>query len=170
MAKKEAIVYGRRACLAVAEHRAAAIKRVFYEDGAPNRDLGPLLKVCAKQRKPYRAVSVEELFKISGSTHHEGVVTITTPRPSVDFEAYLQNYLSVKVQSIETLPIWVAFDRVENDHNHGAIARTLSWFGAEGMIWEAKRPQLSASALRIAQGGAEHISLLSVTSVVARGG
>lgn len=165
MGKRESIVYGRRACLALAEHRSSSIKRVFYEDGVPNRDLGPLLKACAKQRKPYRAVSLDELFKISGSTHHEGVVVVTTPLPPIDFNAYLKTYFTSAVEEHRRQPIWVAFDRVENDHNHGAIARTLSWFGAEGLIWEGTRPELSPSAQRIAQGGVEHISLLPVSSL-----
>lgn len=172
MSKREAIVYGRRACLMVAQQRAQDIKRVFYEDGAPNRDLKPLLQSCAQQRRPYRAVSAEELFKISGSTHHEGVVVVTKPLTSTDFESYLKSYFFTKKPSQKTegkltkkIPVWVAFDRVDNDHNHGAIARTLAWFGAEGLIWEAARPQLSPSALRIAQGGAEQISLLSVPSL-----
>ncbi len=174
MSKREAVVYGRRASLMVAEHRAQDIKRVFYEEGAPNRDLKPLLQSCAQQKKPYRAVSVEELFKISGSTHHEGVVVVTRPLQRVEFEDYLKTYFFTKVTKktsgqtqaeSKKRPIWVAFDRVDNDHNHGAIARTLAWFGAEGLIWEAPRPQLSPSALRIAQGGAEQISLLAVPSL-----
>ena len=171
MSKREAIVYGRRACLMVAQQRAQDIKRVFYEDGAPNRDLKPLLQSCAQQRRPYRAVNAEELFKISGSTHHEGVVVVTKPLAATDFEEYLKTYFFTKKTKGSSgnesakIPIWVAFDRVDNDHNHGAIARTLAWFGAEGLLWEASRPQLSPSALRIAQGGAEHISLLSVPSL-----
>ena len=101
MSKREAIVYGRRACLMVAQQRAQDIKRVFYEDGAPNRDLKPLLQSCAQQRRPYRAVSAEELFKISGSTHHEGVVVVTKPLASADFETYLLGRYRARFQSVE---------------------------------------------------------------------
>ena len=169
MGRREAVVYGRRACLSVAEARADDLRRVFYEEGAPNRDLAPLLKACAQRRKPYRAVSDEELFKISGSHHHEGVVAVVTPLHSPLFEDYLAKTFSSSVSQPKLksgrLPIWIALDRVENDHNHGAIARSLAWFGAEGLLWEGRRAQLSGAALRIAQGGADQISLLTVRSL-----
>lgn len=169
MGRREAIVYGRRACLSIGESRADDLKRVFYEEGAPSRDLAPLLQVCAQRRRPYRAVSTEELFKISGSHHHEGVVAVVEPLIAPPFADYLEGAFSKpgaqKVLKNGRIPIWIALDRVENDHNHGAIARSLAWFGAEGLVWEGRRAQLSAAALRIAQGGAEKISLLTVQAL-----
>ena len=170
MAKRESVVYGRRACLSIAGHRADDLRRVFYEEGAPSRDLAPLLKACAQRRRPYREVSADELVKISGSQHHEGVVAVVTPLPSSSIEDYVTHSFTGGSHQGSALssgrrPIWIALDRVENDHNHGAIARTLAWFGAEGLIWEGHRAQLSGAALRVAQGGAEQLSLLAVSSL-----
>ena len=162
MSKREAIVYGRRACLAVAEYRPYSILRVLYDNSTSTRDLAPLLQACARERQPYRSVTAEELVKISGSAHHEGVVVIThRPRAS-----HLDQSLERTQARIENgaymAHTWIALDGVQNDHNIGAIARSLAWFGGGGIIWEAKRPQLSGAALRIAQGGAEAIELIAV--------
>ena len=173
MSKKESLAYGRRAVLAIAQSRPQTILRVFYQKQGPTKDLAPLLKACAQQRKPYRAVSDEELVKISGSQHHEGVVVVCTSPPKCDTQQ-LANLLTHSKRFASTsgldiapshLSTWIALDEVGNDHNLGAIARSLAWFGGGGMIWQAKRPQLSASALRIAQGGAEQIDLVTVSNL-----
>lgn len=162
MAKRSAVVYGRRACLAVARRRPHEIERVLYQEDAPNRDLAPLLKACAAQRRPYRAVSASELERASKSAHHEGVLVMTRHRPPRS----INDALDAWEPSEEQRPIWVALDRVDNDHNRGAIARSLAWFGGAGLIWESGgAPQLSGAALRVAQGSAEDIELLTVPSL-----
>ena len=167
MSRQEASVYGRRACLAVAERRPDHILRAFYEAGGPTKDLAPLLKACAANRKPYREVSAEELERLAGSKHHEGVVLFTERREraslSLSLGRAVERSRDPKVSAGSG--VWVALDGVENDHNQGAIARTLAWFGAAGLVWEGPRPQLSGAALRVAQGGAEHIELVSVPSL-----
>ena len=173
MSRREALVYGRRACLAVAARRPDTILRVFYLKEGRNRDLAPLLKRCAERRRPYREVSADELAHISKSAHHEGVVVVTHPARSRDLEDYLEGDLaqgsqqSSSTEDAPRLPIWVALDRVNNDHNRGAIARSLAWFGSAGLIWEGRAPQLSGSALRVAQGGAEEINLITVPRLAA---
>jgi len=167
MSKKEAAIYGRRACLAVAQRRPHHILRAFYAEDGPTKDLAPLLKVCAEQRKPYRAVTEEELVKLSGSKHHEGVVIFTERRE----RSYLRDAIERAVdrlaepESTPAVSTWVALDDVANDHNLGAIARSLAWFGGAGLVWEGPRPQLSGAALRVAQGGAEELELVAVPSL-----
>jgi RNA methyltransferase, TrmH family len=168
MSKKEAPIYGRRACLAVAERRPHHILRAFYSDVGPTKDLGVLLSVCAQNKRPYRAVSEEELEKLSGSKHHEGVVIFTERRE----RSYLSDAIERAVAKLDepnatpAVTTWVALDGVANDHNLGAIARSLAWFGGAGLIWEGPRPQLSGAALRVAQGGAEEVELVAVRSLV----
>lgn len=168
MSKKEASIYGRRACLAVAKKRPQHILRAFYSHHGPTKDLSELLKVCAHHRKPYRAVSEEELEKLSGSKHHEGVVIFTERRE----RSYLGDAIERAVERLDepnvtpAVSTWLALDDVANDHNLGAIARSLAWFGGAGLVWEAPRPQLSGAALRVAQGGAEEIELVAVPNLV----
>ena len=168
MSRKEASVYGRRACLAVAERRPHHILRAFYSEVGPTKDLAPLLQACAQQKKPYRAVSEEELIKLSGSKHHEGVVIFTERRE----RSFLGDAIDRAVARLDdpnatpAVSTWVALDDVANDHNLGAIARSLAWFGGAGVVWESPRPQLSGAALRVAQGGAEEVELVAVPSLV----
>lgn len=164
MSRQEAPVYGRRACLAVAERRPSHILRAFYDAAGPTKDLAPLLKACAAHHRPYRAVSAEELERLAGSKHHEGVVLFTERRERASLSLALSRVAARAAEpaSSPAAQTWVALDGVENDHNQGAIARTLAWFGAAGLLWQGPRPQLSGAALRVAQGGAEHVELVTV--------
>jgi TrmH RNA methyltransferase len=150
MNRREAIVYGRRAALAVAEHRPNQIIRVFYSNQYLAM-LAPIFKAAAQQRKPYRQVSDEELYRICHSDHHEGIVVVTEPLETQSIEDAIQ---------ANPQGVWIALDDVENDHNLGAIARSISWFGATGLIWQGNRAYLSGASMRVAQGAFEQIALV----------
>lgn len=155
MSRREAVIYGVHAALAVAKHRPHAIRRVFHHR---NRRvvLGPLLKATAGQRRPYREVPAADLERIAKTVHHEGVVVIADPMPLVP----LSRLLADRPRDA----VFVAMDTVQNPHNLGAIIRSAAWFGATGIIFPAQQNQagLSAAACRIAQGGAELVPCCGV--------
>ncbi len=156
-ASDDAVVYGLRAALAVAERRPGAIRRVYHSE-AVRLDVAPLLKATARERKPYNEVSDEDLRRLAGGVHHEGVVVVTDPLP---------------VRSLEDLELGrdavvLALDEVGNPHNLGAILRSAAWFGAAAVVVPRAEGQanLSAAAVRIAMGGAEHVPVVAVDSLV----
>jgi TrmH RNA methyltransferase len=112
-------------------------------------DLGPLLQCAASQRLPYREVPDEELTAASGSIHHEGVCV----------KAVLPPILPVEEALSRKLPFILAFDRVTNPHNVGAIMRSAAYFGVSGVLFSEDRDQalLSPAVLRTAEGGGEYI-------------
>lgn len=158
MARGEAVVYGLRAALAVAEHRPAAIRRVFHHEKL-RRDIGPLLKAAAAHRRPYREVTREELKKLAGGVHHEGVVVFADPLPLRD------------LSTLELPPdaLVLALDDVGNPHNMGAILRSCAWFGVHALVVPRTDGQaaLSAAAVRVAQGGAEVVPVVAVDDLPA---
>ena len=152
--RRDARVYGLRATLAVGARRPWAIRRLFYHTKL-RRPLAALLSACAAERRPYREVSEEELGRLAKSQHHEGVVLFTEPLEPCPVELPLRN----------REPLWLALDGVGNDHNIGAIARTMAWFGVPPLIWEGESGHLSGAALRISQGGAEEIARVVVPAL-----
>lgn len=155
MSRRESVVYGVHAALAVATHRPYAIKRVLHHRSR-RKILGPLLKATAQQRRPYREVPAEDLARAAKTVHHEGVVVIADPLPLVPLSQVLARRPADAV--------YIALDTVQNPHNLGAIIRSAAWFGAAGVICPAQPNQagLSAAALRIAQGGAEIVPCCGV--------
>lgn len=148
-------VYGRNACLALGERRPGAIHRVFHEATA-RKWVAPLLKIAVARRVPYREVGADELEKIAGTHHHEGVAVVADPLPLLQ----LPDALSVLSGGLV-----VALDEVGNPHNLGAILRSAAFFGAKAMIVPStgKQATLSPAAMRVGQGGAEHVPVIGVT-------
>jgi TrmH RNA methyltransferase len=139
-------IYGQHACRAVFERRPEDVERVFISEEA-RVDFGDILKACARARKPYRIVAPEELEKITGARHHEGVCMVTRARSARPFRELL---------SEEGPSIVVALDQVGNPHNVGALIRTAAHFGVRAMILGGQTRRLSAAASRTAEGGAEY--------------
>lgn len=148
-------VCGLHACLAVLGRRPEALQRVYH---APWRraELGPLLSACAARRLPYNEVSNEELERLAKSTHHGGVVAFVEPQPGLDLDALLA--------ALPREAVLLAADGVGNPHNLGAILRTAAWFGAAALVVPQDKGQagLSAAAMRVAEGGAEHVPIVEV--------
>ncbi len=155
MSNHEAIVYGVNAALAVAAHRPDQILRVFYS-ARLRKVLRPLLKATAAERRPYRELPLAELDRVAKGIHHEGVVVITQP-----LRLRSLDWLLEKSPGEECV---LALDHVGNPHNLGAILRSGAWFGARALLIprEPGQAQLSAAAIRVAQGGAELLPCVGV--------
>jgi TrmH RNA methyltransferase len=144
---KELKYYGLHACLALWKQRPQDIIRVYLEENLV-KTLSPLLKWCAKEKKVYRIVPLNDLEKISDSLHHEGVCILakepTFSRAPLDRASNLLLYL----------------DGVQNPHNLGSILRSSAHFGISAILGDEKQlPSLSPSCCRIAKGGAELVRL-----------
>src|SRR6185369_3886351 len=61
----------------------------------------------------------------------------------------------------------VALDGVENPHNVGAVMRSAAFLGCQAVVAHGQAPPFSAPALRVAEGGAEHLVLARVTDLAA---
>jgi RNA methyltransferase, TrmH family len=147
--ERELRIYGRHAVAAIISHRIDAVRKVYYHRSAQNV-LPELLRWCAANKIGYREVELEDLFKLSGSEHHEGVVLeILKPEPMT--LAQLLESLKDKVRSTLLL-----LDGVANPHNIGAILRNAAHFDADAVLLNpGNSTALSGAAYRVAEGGAE---------------
>jgi TrmH RNA methyltransferase len=92
--------------------------------------------------------------------HHEGVCMLVRRAKGLSFPE-----LSARATPSGLI---VALDHVGNPHNAGAILRTAAFFGARGLvIGGGAREALTPSALRIAEGGAEHVAILHLEDLTA---
>ncbi len=145
---KELKFYGIHACLELWKRRPNDIIRVYLSND--NLSIfSLLLKWCAKEKKAYHIVDEEEIFKITDSTHHEGVCILALEKQALAFK---------KIPFNENCLLFL--DGISNPHNFGSLIRTCTHFGVKYIIGEKnKLTSLSPSACRIAKGGAEHVSI-----------
>lgn len=142
-------VYGLAAALAAFEARPEAVARIVHTKEL-RQPLREVLREAAKRRIAYREVEAEELSRMCESHHHEGVcVWLRRGRAAT---------LADAIEAVGARGAVLALDAVENPHNVGAIVRTAAYFGIASVLvqTEGGRP-LPASALRIAEGGGEHV-------------
>lgn len=152
--REEVRLHGLNAVQAVFARRPQAIRKLYL---APDRipTLQPLLKWCVAHRIGYRVVEgVEELRRLSASTHHEGVVADVLREPPLALEQWLS-----ALPDGPCCALWL--DGVGNPHNLGAILRSAAHFGAAALLLpETSTLALSGAAARVAEGGAEHVPLV----------
>lgn len=150
MKADETKIYGQHACRTLFACRPFDIIRVLL-DADSAKTFGELLKHCAAEHLPYRVVSREELEKVSGARHHEGICVVASPRrvPSLD-----------EVLVEEGPGLILALDQVSNPHNVGTLLRTAAHFGVRAVLIGGKMRRLSSAAYRTAEGAAEYVDVI----------
>ena len=146
-------IYGLNACRALFARRPQTIRKVWLlESRIP--DLKPVLAHCVKNRLGYTIVEDEDLERLSGSAHHEGVVFGTIPAAEWPLSTWLQ-----ELPKGPALALWL--DGVGNPHNLGAILRSGAHFGVSGLLLPKESTlHVSGAAARVAEGGAEFVPIV----------
>lgn len=151
-ASTELRVFGFNACIALFARRPQDLRKVWLiESRIPA--LKSVLAWCVAQRLGYRVVGDEDLAKLTGTQHHEGVC-FDTLRPA-------ELSLAMLLARLPAGPALIArLDGVGNPHNFGAVLRSAANFGVGGVVLAADSPLgLSGAACRIAEGGAEAVPI-----------
>lgn len=150
---KELRYYGVNACRAIWELRRDEIARVYLVEGR-KREFGSMLKWCAQSKRAYRFISNEQMEKVTASTHHEGICIQAEKRDAINFDEFGKE----EFQSLDGCIVFL--DGVENPHNLGSILRVAAHFDASLVLGQKGRiPTLSAATCRVAEGGAEFVSV-----------
>lgn len=92
--------------------------------------------------------------KLKGAVH-QGIALTTDPLP----EIFLQD-LIIKTHKKSFATILI-LDQVTDPHNVGAIIRSASAFGADGIVMQRRHaPELSGVLVKVACGAVEHIPVV----------
>lgn len=161
-AASEETYHGLRACEALFARRPGEIVRVYLAAARKPR-LARLLGWCAEHRRGFQIVEEENLRRISGSTHHEGVAILAKAIRRWSLDDLLREVESTRV----TGPI-LYLDGVENPHNLGSILRTAAHFGVVAIAGRSgELPPLSPAAVRVAEGAAEIVPVCDLAEPAA---
>lgn len=144
-------ISGRHAARAWFSRRPDDLVRVYLLE-ARIRDFSDLLKHCADRRLAYHVVEADELDRVAGTQHHEGICLLArAPRPSLD---------DVLRGSGATARV-LALDGVTNPHNLGALLRTAAHFGVQAILTDGA-VDLTPAAHRVAEGGAAYVDVVAL--------
>jgi RNA methyltransferase, TrmH family len=153
------IVHGLRAGLAVFARRRDEIVRIGCSR-AVRHELAELTRWAASHHVPRAEMSDPELDRLAQSTHHEGLCVVTRPRRWLS-TSQLSDALTRDGGAA------LALDRVRNPYNVGAMIRTAAFFGVDAALLGAPAPHpgLAPIAVRVAEGGVEHLKLARTTDL-----
>jgi TrmH RNA methyltransferase len=144
-----------RAGLAVLARRPSDVERVLF---APA--LEPELRAAGVPGRVVQRAGNAELARAAGSTHHEGLCVLARPRRWTPASELADGLVGARGCA-------VALDRVRNPYNVGAILRTAAFFGVDAALLGAiaPHPALAPDAIRVAEGGVEHLVLARTTDL-----
>lgn len=144
-------VYGLHAARAILTGRLDEVLRVHI---ASHRvaEFSDELRGCAQARLPYHVVEPDDLERLTGSVHHEGICVLVTPRTPWS-AAKLAGRVGERGGHLLVL------HELQNPHNIGAIMRVAAHFGSRGALITGADapPPLAGAASRLAEGGIEAV-------------
>jgi TrmH RNA methyltransferase len=154
--------HGLRACEALIARRAQDIVRIYLTEDR-GRQFADFLRWCADERKGYQIVGEDNLERLTGSIHHEGMAILARDYRrwgTIDLVRWLDEK---RIQG----PL-LYLDGVQNPHNLGSLLRIAAHFGVNGVLGARDSlPPLSPAAVRVAEGGAEFVPVYGLTNPVA---
>ncbi len=156
----ELAVCGFESVKSLGKYNSHLITRFFYSENRKG-DFSSLCKELAENKKPYNMVEQKDLEKLSGSTHHEGVVAMISKPQIKDVSFPLLQTLAKENKNILVL------DRISNANNFGAIVRSCAFFGLKTIIISNDDAQssITTATYRIAKGGMDFVTIYKAESI-----
>ncbi len=150
---------GLRAGLSVFAKRPDDILRVLHARSL-RQEVAGLTRWAGQARIPCAEVPEAELDRFAGSSHHEGLCVATRVRR-------WRSARELADALVQTRGTAIALDRVRNPYNVGAILRSAAFFGVDAALFgaQAPHPDLAPTAVRVAEGGVEHLLLARTTDL-----
>lgn len=151
-------IHGHRAGIAVLAKRPEDVVRV-----ACVRELADEVEHALGDHAEQIGIGVlsdREIEKLAHSNQHEGLVLEARARRWATPQE-LADLLT------KTNGVAVALDRVRNSYNIGAVLRSAAFFGVDAVLLGAPAPHpgLDPNAIRVAEGGVEHLMMARTTDL-----
>ena len=157
--RNELAVCGFAAVKKLEKNHPEKIRRLYFtEEVAPK--FGGLCKKLAKNHGIYNQKPAEDLEKLSGTVHHQGVVAMIEAPEIQPLDSDITDSWSENCENA------VLLDRIGNANNFGAIVRSAAFFGIKNIIIPLDEAQstITTSSYRVAEGGMEYVNIYSVRS------
>lgn len=158
--KNELAVCGFEAVKALVRVHPESITRFYYTEDRM-MSFREFFRDLAARKIPYNKVFPEDLEKLSGTVHNQGVVAMIAQPEIPHLTTDITDEWLHKGESALLL------DRVGNANNLGAIVRSAAFFGFKNIVIPLDEAQssITTSSYRVAQGGMEFVTVYSIRSI-----
>lgn len=150
-------VYGRHAAHALLQRRAKSVRAAWVLDSLADSD-EPVFNALRQADVPVQRVAADKLNALCEGGVHQGICLDVVPL-AAEGEPALWRLLD----NIETAPLVLVLDGVQDPRNLGACLRTAEAAGCLAVVIPRdKSAPLSATARKAAVGAAERVPLVRV--------
>ncbi|RNC67573.1 MAG: 23S rRNA (guanosine(2251)-2'-O)-methyltransferase RlmB [Desulfuromonadales bacterium] len=157
---KEEILFGIHTVMEALRGSRRAFE-LFVSRDSHDRRMEKLLKLATEKGIAVRNRDKQDLSRLCGSEHHQGVALRLEGFPYTELEDILNTWRA----SGET-GLLLALDGVQDPHNLGALIRSAACAGAHGVIIPKDRAaRVTATVEKSAAGAAETIPVAQVTNL-----
>ena len=120
----------------------------------------PLTRLAKERHIPYSVESRDQLDRLAGDRHHQGVVAIVAVKQVLEGEELLE-----EVEQRTTPSLLVVLEHIQDPHNLGAIVRTVDGAGGHGIVIPKHRAVgLTAGVAKASAGALEHVPIARVAN------
>ena len=137
--------------------RSGDVFELWIESGSRTPALEEIIREARRLKILTRFKNKDELFRVTQETRHQGVAARIRERETGSFLDFLKN-LEIAGEEKKKGMLLVALDQIQDPHNFGAIARSASVFGAQGLIIPDRRSaSVSSGSIRSSAGAVQKI-------------
>jgi 23S rRNA (guanosine2251-2'-O)-methyltransferase len=157
--KNTKLVFGFHAVAAALKQAAHRVHEVYLCEDRNDERMKKLQSLIQLSDTRIFMVPSKRLDALSGHSKHQGVLARVERGEQ---RAHLEDLLEDHAQDI----LLLVLDGVQDPHNLGACLRVADAMGAHAVIAPKDRAVgLSASAIKVASGAADHVPYISVTNL-----
>ncbi len=140
-----------------------ALSEIWLDEKRRDKRLGRLAEQAKKAGLTVQWVAREELDRLSDNARHQGAVArLAAEAAAVRNESFLEQLLT----ELDSPPLLLVLDGVQDPHNLGACLRTADAVGAHAVIAPRDRAcGLTPTVRKVASGAAESVPFIQVTNL-----
>lgn len=134
---------------------------LFVDDKVERERVDELLGLAKERGVPVRRRRREDLDRLAGQKHHQGVVLSMEPFPYSDFEELLEDW-----KQTDRPALFLLLDGITDPHNLGAMLRNADAAGCQGVVLPKDRScGVTNVVYKSSAGAAEHLPVCQVTNL-----
>lgn len=159
--EKQTHIYGIRAVIEAIEAK-ETVDKIFIQKGLQGELIRSLETLIRKNGLNSSYVPIEKLDRLAKQhNNHQGVVASISPIEFHELDAFVEKVLEAK-----EAPLFLLLDQISDVRNFGAIIRTASCTGVDGIIIQKKgAAPVTADTIKTSAGAAFQVPIIKVDHI-----
>jgi len=138
------------------------IEEILISEDSEKERISEILKLAAEKRIKVSFLPRDALSRISGTSHHQGIIARISEFKYKEVEQIL-GYAKEKREKL----LFVILDHIEDPQNLGGIIRTVNVLGAHGIVIPKDRAApVTSSVIKASAGAAGFVRIARVVNLV----